>query len=141
MPGLPTVLGEFGWYGGGSCAGIGGGVIVPSQQQQSDFCAQEVRTATPLVCGWLNWAMYDDPVAKDITRFSGLFTADGKLKLWGKRFGEISLEYRKDLPPVPLGQIGPRPELPWDACLTNSAAAEKFRVAYLEAFKREEFLT
>ncbi|MGC8625362.1 MAG: cellulase family glycosylhydrolase, partial [Phycisphaerae bacterium] len=139
VPGLPTVLGEFGWYGGGSCAGIGGGAIVPTQQQQSDFCAQEVRTATPLVCGWLNWAMYDDPEAKDITRFSGLFTAEGKEKVWGRRFSQLAREYQYNLPPVPLGKIGPRPELPWDACLTSSAAAEKFRLEYLEAFKREEF--
>lgn len=138
-PGLPTMLAEFGWYGGGSCAGVGGGVIVPTQQQQADFCAQEVRAATPLVCGWLNWAMYDDPVAKDITRFSGLFTANGREKAWGRRFSQIARQYQRDLPPVPLGQIGPRPDLPWDDCLTSSAAAEKFRLDYLAAFEREEF--
>ena len=137
--GLPTVLGEFGWYGGGSCSGIGGGAIVPTDLQQAEFCTQEVRTSTPFVCGWLNWAMYDDPRATDITRFSGLFTAEGKLKAWGACFGEISSTYRRQLPPVPLGQIGPRPDLPWDDCLTSSAAAEKFRLQYLAAYKREHF--
>lgn len=140
FPGLPTVLGEFGWFGGGICPNFGP-PRPATQQQQADFCAQELRTTTPLACGWLNWAMFDDPEATDVTRFSGLFTADGKEKLWGKRFAEISVEYRKNLPPVPLGRIGPRPSLPWDACLTNSAAAEKFRVEYLKAFEREEFRT
>ena len=137
-PGLPTMLAEFGWYGGGICPHYGR-PIPATQQQQADFCAREVKTSTPLVCGWLNWAMYDDPVAADVTRFSGLFTADGKVKAWGRRFSQIAREYQYQLPPVPLGKIGPRPELPWDACLTSSAAAEKFRVEYLEAFQREEF--
>ena len=137
-PGLPTVLAEFGWYGGGICPNFGPPVPA-SQQQQADFCAREVKTSTPLVCGWLNWAMYDDPVAADVTRFSGLFTADGKEKVWGRRFSQLAREYQYNLPPVPLGKIGPRPELPWDACLTSSAAAEKFRMEYLAAFKREHF--
>lgn len=138
LPGLSTVLGEFGWYGGGICPHYGP-PRPATQQQQADFCALEIRTSTPLVCGWLNWAMYDDPVAADVTRFSGLFTADGKVKVWGRRFSRIARKYQHHLPPVPLGKIGPRPELPWDACLTSSAAAEKFRVEYLAAFKRQEF--
>ena len=140
LPGLPTVLGEFGWYGGGICPHYGP-PRPATQQQQAHFCGLEVRTSTPLVCGWLNWAMYDDPAAADVTRFSGLFTADGKEKAWGRRFSHIAQECQYHLPPVPLGQIGPRPELPWDACLTSSAAAEKFRVEYLAAFGREEFRT
>ncbi|MHB1767518.1 MAG: cellulase family glycosylhydrolase [Phycisphaerae bacterium] len=142
LAGLPTMVGEFGWYGGGRVP-MGSKQLSPpaTQEQQARFLAELIRTSTPLACGWLNWAMYDDPVATDITRFSGLFTAAGKLKNWGKRFGEISLEYRKNLPPVPLGKIGPRPDFPWDACLTSSAAAEKFRLEYLEAFKRESFRT
>ncbi|MDA8378949.1 MAG: cellulase family glycosylhydrolase [Planctomycetia bacterium] len=137
-PGLPTMLAEFGWYGGGICPHYGR-PRPATQQQQADFCAREVKTSTPLVCGWLNWAMYDDPVAADVTRFSGLFTANGKVKVWGRRFSQIAHEYQHQLPPVPLGKIGPRPELPWDACLTSSATAEKFRVEYLAAFQREEF--
>jgi len=140
LPGLPTVLGEFGWYGGGICPHYGP-PRPATQEQQADFCGLEVRTSTPLVCGWLNWAMYDDPVAEDVTRFSGLFAANGKEKAWGRRFSHIAREYQNHLPPIPLGQIGPRPELPWDACLTSSAAAEKFRVEYLAAFQREEFRT
>lgn len=139
-PGLPIVLAEFGWYGGGICPNYGPPRYA-TQEQQADFCSQEVRTSTPLACGWLNWAMYDDPVATDVTRFSGLFTAGGKEKAWGRRFGHIAGEYQHDLPPVPLGQTGTRPELPWDACLTSSAAAENFRVEYLAAFQRQEFRT
>lgn len=137
-PGLPTMLAEFGWYGGGICPNFGPPVPA-SQQQQADFCAREVKTSTPLVCGWLNWAMFDDPVATDVTRFSGLFTAEGKEKAWGRRFSQIAREYQYNMPPVPLGKIGPRPEMPWDACLTSSAAGEKFRVKYLAAFKREHY--
>ena len=137
-PGLPTVLAEFGWYGGGICPNFGP-PIPASQQQQADFCAREVATSTPLACGWLNWAMYNDPVSPHVTRFSGLFTADGKEKLWGRRFGEIARQYQYDLPPVPLGQLGPRPELPWDQCLTSPKAVETFQMEYLEAFKRERY--
>ena len=138
LPGLPSVLAEFGWYGGGFCPNYGTPKYA-TEQQQADFCAQEVQMSTPLVCGWLNWAMYDDPVAADVTRFSGLFTASGKEKIWGKCFSHIAREYQKYLPPVPLGKIGPRPALPWDACLTSSVAVEKFRLEYLHAFKREIF--
>lgn len=85
--------------------------------------------------------MYDTPSAADVTQFSGLFTADCKEKPWVKRFGEIAAQYQKNPSPVPLGKIGPRPDFPWDACLTSSAAAEKFRVEYLDAFNREYFHT
>lgn len=138
LPGLPTVLAEFGWYGGGFCPNYGPPKYA-SQQQQADFCAQEVQMSTPLACGWLNWAMYDNPVAADVTRFSGLFTANGKEKIWGKRFSQIAAEYRKNLPPPPLGKIGPRPALPWDKCLTSSAAMEQYRLDYLRAFKEQIF--
>ncbi len=138
LPGLPTVLAEFGWYGGGICPHYGP-PKPGTPQQQAAFCSQEVRTSTPLVCGWLNWAMFDDPVAQDVTRFSGLFTTEGKAKAWGQRFGQIASEYQHQLPPVPLGKIGPRPDMPWNECLTSSAAAEKYRIEYLEAFRREHF--
>ncbi len=46
LPGLPTVLAEFGWYGGGICPHYGP-PRPATQQQQADFCGQEVRTSTP----------------------------------------------------------------------------------------------
>ena len=137
-PGLPTILAEFGWYGGGICPNFGP-PIPASQQQQADFCAREVQTATPLTCGWLNWAMFDAPKASDVSRYSGLFTAEGKEKAWGRRFSQMARQYQYDLPPVPLGQLGPRPELPWDQCLISPKAVETFQMEYLEAFKRERY--
>lgn len=139
IPGLPAILGEFGWYGGGSFTDGSGRRIVSTQVQQADFCAREIQTTMPLACGWMNWSMFDDPAANDCTRSCGLFTVDGALKAWGHRFGNIAREFRRNFPPAPLGRIGPRPSLPWDKCLTSIAASETFRVDYLEAYKREHY--
>jgi len=35
-------------------------------------------------CGWLNWAFADTPTARDISRWSGCWTTDLKLKPWGQ---------------------------------------------------------
>ncbi len=55
LAGLPTVIGEFGWYGGGRVP-MGSKQLSPpaTQQQQAHFLAQVICTSTPLACGWLN---------------------------------------------------------------------------------------
>ncbi len=132
--GRAVVLAEFGWYGGGALPNAGNRPPA-TQQQQATFCSQEVNITEPLACGWLNWAMYDTPAAQDVTRFSGLFQSDGKIKTWGRQFAALVADFHKN-PPAPH-KVGPRPALPWDACLTSSKAAAKFQKEYLHAFRRE----
>ena len=39
---------------------------------------------------------------------------------------------------IPAARIGPRPTLDWDACITDSAAANRFRDEYLKAFLADQ---
>lgn len=132
--GKPVVLAEFGWYGGGtySKGRTGGDTKFASEQQQAEFVAKLVSVTDGLVCGWLNWGLYDHPEARDVSRCTGLFTVDGRPKAWGVKFKELAAHYagRQFVPRTLSG----RPELPWEACVTDSAAARAFRDEYLKAF-------
>lgn len=59
-PGLPLVIGEFGWYGGGPL--IPGGPPATGDQQ-ARWCRKAVEATSALACGWINWGLYDDPDA------------------------------------------------------------------------------
>jgi len=127
-PGLPLVIAEFGWYGGGS---LDRGGRPAGEEQQSQWCRRVVEVTSPLACGWLNWGMYDHPQAKDVSKLTGLFTADGREKAWGRGFRDVAARYRANPAAYALPD---RPDLPWDACTSSGDDMEKFRQAYLAAF-------
>ena len=130
-PGLPLVIAEFGWYGGGP---LDPGGPPATEQQQAAWCRHVVEVTSPLACGWLNWGMYDHPQAKDVSRLTGLWTVDGQEKAWGREFRKLAERFRAH-PPVYAPPK--RPELPWEACTASGDAMEQFRQAYLESFADE----
>ncbi|MGO9202242.1 MAG: trypsin-like peptidase domain-containing protein [Limisphaerales bacterium] len=131
-PGKPVVLAEFGWYGGGKPKFDGGVHAAASQEQQARYCRRVVETSAGFVTGWLNWGFYDHPQAGDCSELTGLLTADGTPKAWGKTFHELSARFAGK--PMPPAKAGNRPALDWDALVTSTQAAKDFRQKYLEAF-------
>jgi len=127
-PGLPLVIAEFGWYGGGPLD-VGGKPA--TEEQQAEWCRHLVEVTAPMACGWLNWGLYDHPEAKDVSRLAGLFTVDGKEKAWGRIFRELTERYHAK---QPVYALPGRPDLLWDECVASGEAMEKFRQAYLRAF-------
>jgi endo-1,4-beta-mannosidase len=136
-PGKPVVLAEFGWYGGAEKPKFDKGAHPQaSEQQQAEYCRHVVETTSGFVVGWLNWGLYDHPGATDCSELTGLLTADGKTKAWGKTFHQLSTDFSgKHIAPK---QIGLRPSLDWDACLTSAAATKEFRDQYRQAFLAEQ---
>jgi hypothetical protein len=134
--GKPVVLAEFGWYGGAEKPKFDKGAHPQaSEEQQAEYCRHVIESSAGFVVGWLNWGLYDQPGANDCSELTGLITADGKTKAWGKTFEELSGQFaRKYIAPK---QIGPRPTLDWDACLTSAAAANDFRNQYRKDFLSE----
>ena len=127
-PGLPLVIAEFGWYGGGPLDEHG---PPASEEHQARWCGQVVQVTRSLACGWLNWGMYDDPQATDVSRLTGLITVDGADKAWGRAFTALARQRAAGAAPFALPD---RPDLPWDACCVRAEAGEAFRKAYLAAF-------
>jgi len=127
-PGLPLVIAEFGWYGGGPLKPNG---KPATEEQQSQWCRHLLEVTSPMACGWLNWGMYDHPQAADVSKLTGLFTADGKEKAWGRAFRDAAARFRANPPRYAMLN---RPDLPWAACTASSDEMEKFRRAYLAAF-------
>lgn len=128
-PGLPLVIAEFGWYGGGPLDAKG---PPATQEQQAQWCRRLVEATAPLACGWLNWGMHDHPQARDVSRLTGLFTAEGQEKAWGLAFRELARRYQAA--PPRYEPLANRPDLPWEACLVSSEAMDQFRKDYLKAF-------
>jgi endo-1,4-beta-mannosidase len=126
-PGKPVVLAEFGWYGGGQPRHVGGAARPATEEQQAAWCRAVVETTAGLAAGWLHWGFYDQPEARDVTELIGLARPDGTLKAWGRIFQELSAR-RVDF--IRPRQLGPRPALDWDACVTGGMA----RQAYLRAW-------
>ncbi len=127
-PGLPLVIAEFGWYGGGPLAPNG---KPATEEQQAEWCRHLLEVTSPMACGWLNWGMYDTPQAMDVSKLTGLFTVDGKEKAWGRTFRDVVQRFRAN-PPAYV--IPHRPDLPWAACTASGDEMEKFRQAYLATF-------
>ena len=94
-PGLPLVIAEFGWYGGGSLSPNG---KPATEDQQSEWCRHLLEVTSPIACGWLNWGMYDHPQAKDVSKLTGLFTVDGKEKVWGHTFRDVAQRFQANPP-------------------------------------------
>ena len=136
-PGKPVVLAEFGWYGGSEKPKFDGGKHpIGTEAQQAKYLRRAVQTSAGFVVGWLNWGFYDHPQASDCSELTGLLTADGKLKAWGRTFQQLSARYAgRRIPPA---KLGPRPAFDWDACITSSTSAGQFRDAYFKAFLADQ---
>lgn len=128
QPGLPLVIAEFGWYGGGAAKA---GWKPATEEQQAEWCQHLIETTEPMACGWLNWGMHDNPQSTDVSKLTGLFTADGKEKAWGCTFNELARRFQKHPPVFALPN---RPDLPWDLCVASGEEMEKFQKTYLESF-------
>ena len=106
-PGLPLVIAEFGWYGGGPLNPKG---KPATEEQQSEWCRHLLEVTSPMACGWLNWGMYDHPQAEDVSKLTGLFTVDGKEKAWGRTFRDAARAVPGQSPAV-RDPRSPRPAL------------------------------
>jgi hypothetical protein len=132
-PGKPVVLAEFGWYGGAEKPKFDKGVHpIGTEEQQARYLQRAVRTSAGFVVGWLNWGFYDHPQANDCSELTGLLRVDGTAKAWGKTFQQLSTRYAGTH--IPPADIGHRPTLDWEACVSDSASAGRFRDEYLKAF-------
>jgi hypothetical protein len=129
----PVVIAEFGWYGGGQPTF--GKYAAATEEQQAHWCSKVVTSTAGNACGWLNWGFYDSPGAGDASEFSGLLTADGRLKAWGTEFKKLVGRYQNGK--WNLQARGPRPRLDWDLSITSAAEGTKFRKEYLEAWQEE----
>ncbi len=130
-PGKPVVLEEFGWYGGGHLTIDQGRHPAATEQQQAGWDTHVVRVSRGLATGWLNWGLYDQPEANDVSQLTGLLTADGKIKAWGKEFTRLSKEYGARRIPA---RKAARPTLDWDACVTDTTAGDRYREAYYGSY-------
>jgi Beta-galactosidase len=133
--GKPTVLGEFGWYGGGKLTGDGGSHPSATEEQQARWCKRAVETSADWACGWLNWGFYDHPEARDVTELIGLLKPDGKLKSWGSTFQELAGRFQR--PPPSSNGSAVRPAMDYDLIITDNQAKETFRKEYFRAFESE----
>lgn len=129
--GKPTVIGEFGWYGGGQLTY--GKHPIATDEQQARWCSQVVTSTAGLACGWLNWGFYDQPEAGDVSQLTGLVKSDGELKAWGREFKLLSKRYGNKK--LPLLRIGSRPALDWDSCITSAAERKAFEEKYFKAWE------
>jgi hypothetical protein len=131
--GKPVVVAEFGWYGGGRLTTDRGRHPAAGEGQQARWCRRVVDTSRGLAVGWLNWGLYDHPEAGDVSQLTGLLTADGRVKAWGREFRDLAgtLAVR----PLPPRALGPRPTLDWEHCLTSAGLGRQFYEEYLRAFE------
>jgi hypothetical protein len=131
--GKPVVVAEFGWYGGGKPTIDQGRHPAATEEQQAGWNRRLIETTAGLACGWLNWGFYDQPEAKDVSQLTGLLTAEGKIKAWGREFQ--ALAGRLSGRPVGPPPAGERPTLDWFRCVTSTKAGQDFREEYFRAFK------
>jgi aryl-phospho-beta-D-glucosidase BglC (GH1 family) len=135
QPGKPLVLGEFGWYGGEEKPSFNGGQFpAASETQQAQYDRKAVETSASFACGWLNWGFYDQPEANDCSQLTGLVTAGGKIKAWGRTFQELAASFHGNV--IRPKKTSPRPTMDWDACLSSMAAGKEFREQYFTAFSQ-----
>ncbi|MFB0555667.1 MAG: cellulase family glycosylhydrolase [Phycisphaerae bacterium] len=96
----PVVLGEYGWYGGGTPQNH----PYLSEDEQARWLSAEVEASRPLADGWLSWPFADSPESTDISLFAGLVKADLTVKVWGRKFGTLAAnlpELKRSAPKLP----------------------------------------
>ncbi len=86
VAGKPMVMQEFGWHGGKQTPQISRAWPEEHQSKWGDALMEITERAG--ACGWLNWCYADAPEATDVSAASGLFTAEERIKHWGKRMAE-----------------------------------------------------
>jgi len=131
----PTVIAEFGWYGGGRLTMNQGRHAAATEEQQAQWCRRLVESTAGWACGWLNWGFHDHPEARDVTERIGLLTAESQLKAWGRTFQELATRYTTQ--PLPAPRPVTRPALDWDRLLVDGPARDEFRARYFEAHRRD----
>ena len=133
--GKPVVLAEFGWYGGGKLTFDKARQPAATEEQQARWNRRLVETTAGLATGWLNWGFYDHPESKDVSQLTGLLTADGQTKAWGREFQKLAAQYQSRV--IPPLKLGARPVLNWDRSITSTKAGQAFREDYFQAFQAE----
>jgi hypothetical protein len=91
IAGKPLVIEEFGWKGGRKAPKD----TRAFPEEEQTLWGDALMDATGKVAsGWLNWACADsaDPNT-DISAATGLFTADERIKHWGRRFCEYARQF------------------------------------------------
>lgn len=134
--GKPTVIAEFGWYGGGQPSIDGGRHRAATEEQQARWCRRVVETTAGWACGWLNWGLYDHPGARDVTEWIGLLTADGREKAWARAFRDLAGTLVREPLRRPVEVL--RPVLEWDSLLTDARARAAYRERYFEAYRASQ---
>ena len=134
IPGKPVVMEECGWYSGGDV--LIGNREQPwrSEEDQTAWCTRLVKATRGDVCGWLFWPYRDTPSASDFSRGSGLYSANGRLKDWGRAFARLSPRITAGRPVRTAATCALR--LPWGALVTQPDAVKTFRARYLELFRQ-----
>jgi hypothetical protein len=98
--GKPVVLGEYGWYGGGSPPGY----VELTENQQVLWISAEIEASRRLSDGWLSWPFADTLEADDMAALGGMVKFRMGVKPWGRQFAMYAAA-RSVLPQ-------PAPELP-----------------------------
>lgn len=129
--GKPVMIGEFGWHGGGKPR-VFKDSPAATEEDQARWCRLVVERTRGAVCGWLNWGFHDQPEATDPSQFTGLLTAEGQEKAWGREFRRLAAEIAKQ-PRMDAPKYGDRPTLEWDRLITSRKAADAFRASYIRA--------
>jgi hypothetical protein len=90
--GKPVLLEEFGWYGGGTprWEGLLDELPFKSEEEQATYCGNLVEASKDWCSGSIYWSLGDTPASNDISQFSGLVDARGRLKRWGTRFAQLA---------------------------------------------------
>ncbi len=131
-PGKPVVVGEFGWYGGGSLPIRNGQrTREATEQDQAEWCAGLIDATRGFAAGWLNWGMYDQPEATDVSALTGLLTADGVMKEWGRTFESLAAGIARGAP----GTETVAPRFDWDRFITDTEAARAYRAENVDAYR------
>jgi hypothetical protein len=101
--------------------------------EQARWCRAVVERAEGWATGWLNWGFYDQPEATDVSQSTGLLTAEGRLKAWGREFSRLS----KRLSQGPFKSAPPSlaPALDLNLCTTSPAAGNRFREENVKRFR------
>ena len=131
-PGKPVVLQECGWYGGGAVYVAGREQPERSEAEQTLWCRGLAEATRGDVCGWLFWPYRDTPSALDASRFSGLYTAEGRLKDWGRAFAALAPQVTAAIPPRQAASF--HMALARRELTTTPGAVKAFRQQYLRAF-------
>lgn len=131
----PLVLAEFGWYGGGKPDRH----VERRPEEQLKWNRALVQQSRNLVCGWLNWAWSDTPSSRDITKYSGLVTAESGVKPWGQAFESLA----KTLSTARMGGKDSSKvafAFEYAAAICDPAAGKRALARYAESWKKTRSL-